>query len=145
MFNPDAFVRRRARFSALGRVTCPCCGYPTIPERATLKICSLCSWEDDGQDDAVFRPAGAPAHDPGDVVGGANHDYSLTEARENFARHRTSFRPGDMDYVIARGDRGTRRLRREIIAAYDRAVDGLTGLERAEEDVHYFFNRMYGI
>lgn len=31
--------------------TCPGCGYPTLGERAGYEICSVCNWEDDGQDD----------------------------------------------------------------------------------------------
>jgi hypothetical protein len=33
------------------RFICPCCGYPTIDEKASYDICILCYWEDDGQDD----------------------------------------------------------------------------------------------
>ncbi|MFD2115605.1 CPCC family cysteine-rich protein [Paenibacillus yanchengensis] len=54
------------------RHNCPCCGYPTLEERRNWEICSLCNWEDDGQDD--------PHADQ--VWGGPNQDYSLTEARE---------------------------------------------------------------
>lgn len=59
------------------RCTCPCCGYPTLPERGSYDICELCDWEDDGQDDPYADEA----------WGGPNGKYSLTEARENFARH----------------------------------------------------------
>ncbi|HTD33930.1 MAG TPA: CPCC family cysteine-rich protein, partial [Candidatus Elarobacter sp.] len=48
------------------RATCPCCGYPTIAERGAYEICSLCAWEDDGQDDP----------DAERVANGPNHDYS---------------------------------------------------------------------
>ena len=30
--------------------TCPCCGYPTLTERAGYEVCRICAWEDDGQD-----------------------------------------------------------------------------------------------
>src|SRR5690606_15709062 len=30
---------------------CPCCGHPTLGERAGFEICPVCFWEDDGQDD----------------------------------------------------------------------------------------------
>ena len=30
---------------------CPCCGHRTLAERAGFEICSVCFWEDDGQDD----------------------------------------------------------------------------------------------
>ncbi|HYL69415.1 MAG TPA: CPCC family cysteine-rich protein [Candidatus Limnocylindria bacterium] len=63
--------------------TCPACGYPTHLERGGFDICKVCCWEDDGQDDA----------DADVVRGGPNGDLSLTEARENFAAHRTIYRP----------------------------------------------------
>lgn len=64
---------------------CPCCHYPTLSERQTYEICSLCNWEDEGQDD----------HDADEVLGGPNKDYSLTEARENFKKYLTMYRPSD--------------------------------------------------
>jgi len=67
------------------RYLCPCCGLPTLGSRCDFCICSLCFWEDDGQDDA----------DAGEIRGGPNHDYSLTEARANFAAHLTMYRPSD--------------------------------------------------
>ncbi|MDQ6419584.1 CPCC family cysteine-rich protein [Paenibacillus sp. LHD-117] len=66
------------------RQNCPCCGYPTLFERRAWEICSLCNWEDDGQDD--------PHADK--VWGGPNRDYSLTEARENFNKHYIMYRDG---------------------------------------------------
>ena len=33
------------------RITCPCCGYPTLTGPRLYEICELCWWEDDGQDD----------------------------------------------------------------------------------------------
>ena len=107
------------------------------------EICSLCAWEDDGQDDTAHRPAGY--HDyfgPDDVAGGPNHDYSLTEARANFAVNLTSYRPADIDFE---SERVATPIKREIVKAYERAVTGLIDVDRAEEDAHYFFARMYGI
>lgn len=66
------------------RVKCPCCGYPTLTERARYDICELCNWEDDGQDDENAT----------EVWGGPNSDYSLAEARENFKRYRVMYAPG---------------------------------------------------
>jgi hypothetical protein len=95
----DAFHQRRQRFDAwlegTGRerlkrdlgsasLTCPCCGYPTLPERAGWQICPLCFWEDDGQDD----PHAA------ECCGGPNEDYSLATARANFEQHLIMFWPG---------------------------------------------------
>jgi hypothetical protein len=53
------------------RVPCPSCGYPTIDDRGQYDICSVCHWEDDGQDDATAD----------EVWGGPNSDLSLTESR----------------------------------------------------------------
>lgn len=64
---------------------CPCCGYPTLTKRVAWDICILCFWEDDGQDDPHAN----------EVWGGPNSNYSLTEARENFRRYYTMYRPSD--------------------------------------------------
>ncbi|MBD0739062.1 hypothetical protein BGM09_06450 [Streptomyces sp. CBMA29] len=40
------------------------------------EICPVCFWEDDGQDD----------HDADEARGGPNRGWSLSEARQNFAR-----------------------------------------------------------
>ena len=67
------------------RYLCPCCFYPTLNERNSYHICGLCFWEDDGQDDI----------DADEVLGGPNTDYSLTEARNNFIKYLTMYRPSD--------------------------------------------------
>ena len=141
-FDATAFERRRSAFEGAGRATCPCCGYPTIPMRGACEICPLCAWEDDGQDDLARRPPGAAAVGPEEVAFGPNHDYSLAEARANFARNLTSYRPQDRDFE---SERATAAIKREIVKAYERAVDGITDLERADEDAQYFFARMYGV
>ena len=64
---------------------CPCCGYPTLGARGDYEICSLCKWEDDGQDD--------PHAD--EVWGGPNGRYSLAEARRNFAQYQVMYDPTD--------------------------------------------------
>ncbi len=51
--------------------TCPSCGYPTLTERCSWEICSVCFWEDDGQDDQEEK----------DVWGGPNGQYSLWDHR----------------------------------------------------------------
>lgn len=69
------------------RYLCPCCYMPTLSAPAAYDICCLCFWEDDGQDsdDAdVFR-------------GGPNGSYTLSEARDNFTRYCTMYRPEDSD------------------------------------------------
>jgi hypothetical protein len=30
------------------RLSCPCCGYPTLGASGAYEICFLCNWEDDG-------------------------------------------------------------------------------------------------
>jgi len=74
--------------------TCPCCGYPTLGERGAYDICGLCNWEDDGQDD--------PHAD--EVWGGPNGSYSLTEARENFTRHKIMYGPPKGDTRVGGSD-----------------------------------------
>jgi hypothetical protein len=64
---------------------CPCCNFPTLPERGAYHICPLCFWEDDGQDE--------PFED--EVWGGPNGNYSLSEARNNFSMYLTCYRPSD--------------------------------------------------
>jgi hypothetical protein len=58
---------------------------PTLGERGGFEICEICFWEDDGQDS-----------DDADIIrGGPNHNYSLTEARDNFQKYLTMYRPSD--------------------------------------------------
>jgi hypothetical protein len=64
---------------------CPCCHLPTLRERAAFEICSICGWEDDGQDDQNADL----------ILGGPNSNYSLTESRTNFTKYLTSYRPSD--------------------------------------------------
>ena len=141
-FDSARFEERRHLFEDAGYATCPCCGYPTIDERGAYEICSLCAWEDDGQDDAAHRPPGVAAVAPDAVAGGPNHDYSLSEARENFAQNLTSYRPSDIDFE---GERAETPIRRDIVAAYERAITGLTDVERAVDDARYLFARLHGI
>lgn len=69
---------------ALATHGCPCCGYPTLDSQGENEICELCGWEDDGQDDTSAKE-----------VWGTNGDYSLQEARDNFRRYLTMYRPED--------------------------------------------------
>ncbi len=57
-----------------GAVPCPCCRSPEFAEPASFEICSVCGWQDDGQDD---READL-------VWGGPNGALSLTQARKNY-------------------------------------------------------------
>jgi Cysteine-rich CPCC len=53
---------------------CPCCGCQTLDDRRRFDICSVCFWEDDGQDDI----------DADVIYGGPNGSLSLTQARQNY-------------------------------------------------------------
>ncbi len=70
------------------RYLCPCCFMPTLEERAMHDICPICSWQDDGQD----------CHNAANVSGGANHGYSLKEARSNFRKSHTMYRESDVPH-----------------------------------------------
>jgi hypothetical protein len=66
---------------------CACCGRRTLGELSAYDICTVCWWEDDGQD-----------NDRADVVmGGPNALLSLTQARVNYLRHGISDgKPNDL-------------------------------------------------
>lgn len=57
--------------------TCPCCGAASLEEQGVWEICSVCWWEDDGQDN----------HNADIAMGGPNGGLSLTEARRNYLTH----------------------------------------------------------
>ena len=95
-----------------GRVKCPCCGYPTLPERANYEICELCNWEDDGQDD----------EDADEVMGGPNSDYSLTEARENFRRYMVMYAPGRDQRLTGEDSELQRQAKIALVGLFDRHV-----------------------
>lgn len=69
---------------------CPCCRFPTLEERGIYDICSICWWEDDGQDDA----------DADSCFGGPNGRYSLTDARDNFRNHLHMYNSGEGNNVV---------------------------------------------
>ena len=58
------------------RYRCPCCGYKTLEVPAALKLCPVCWWEDDGQED----------DDASEVRFTVNGQLSLKEARVNYAQ-----------------------------------------------------------
>lgn len=91
------------------RFICPCCGYPTLDEKASYEICILCNWEDDGQNDSNKDV----------VMGGPNAHYSLTEARENFKKYLVMYSPG-RDMRTNGGDtEEERKLKKQIINLYE--------------------------
>jgi hypothetical protein len=91
------------------RWECPCCRYPTLEERNAYEICDLCGWEDDGQDD--------PFADQ--VWGGPNYDYSLTEAREDFRKYLSQYRPQDSRLFERETEPKVLAIKRRIISAFD--------------------------
>jgi hypothetical protein len=73
-----AFAKRRRFFErhpehCNGQYACPACGYPTMECRNFYSYCSLCHWEDDGQDDPWAN-----------YQNGGPNDGTLTQARLNF-------------------------------------------------------------
>ena len=98
---------------------CPCCGYSTLPERGGYDICCLCNWEDDGQDDPHA----------GEVWGGPNGRYSLTEARENFKRYWVMYSL-DNDTRLNPGDTAVDLAAKKAIVA---AFDAMSGADEPEQ------------
>ena len=58
------------------RFRCPCCGSKTLDAPEAMKLCPVCWWEDDGQEDA----------DASDVRLTVNGQLSLNEARTHYAQ-----------------------------------------------------------
>lgn len=92
------------------RFLCPCCYMPTLRERACFDICPVCIWEDDGQD----------SDDAAVVRCGPNGDYSLEEARRNFAAIRTMYRPSSHAVVCEEPER--RAMRSALYDAFTQAI-----------------------
>lgn len=68
--NRRVMVDEYLRTHNISMCSCPSCGFPTITERMNYEICSICNWEDDGQDDG-----------DAEQVRGANNNLSLTANR----------------------------------------------------------------
>jgi hypothetical protein len=88
---------------------CPCCGYPTLPERAGDDICDLCDWQDNGQDDPHA----------GEVTGGPNNQYSLTQARENFKRSLIMYDPDGEFCIVPGHTQAEIDAKKAMIAAFE--------------------------
>lgn len=98
------------------RYTCPCCGFPTLHERKLYDSCTVCFWEDDGQDDT----------EADEVWGGPNGDYSLTDARSNFMNYLSMFSPKDEgDFPIHSGE-PARKAKQDLLDYYERIKENLT-------------------
>lgn len=99
------------------RVSCPCCGYPTLAEARAYEVCILCWWEDDGQGDAEA-----------DVVrGGSNGDLSLSAARANFQDHLTIYPTGHDTRVGGPDTASELEAKRAIIDGFRRIRAGVAG------------------
>jgi len=110
--------------------TCPCCGYPTLLERNAFGLCPLCDWEDEP----------GPSENP-DSPSPSNHGYTLTEARENFKRFLTMYRPDDKPRFAL--DLLDRELKKEMVEHFElfkRSTDRDRQLELAEE-INALFRR----
>lgn len=94
------------------RFQCPCCGYPTLPALASYEICELCNWEDDGQGDTTAD----------EVWGGANSDYSFTEARINFKKYRVMYAPGRNQRITGGDSALEYETKGRLMAAFERAA-----------------------
>jgi|SRR5579884_443886 len=110
------YLRATKRGAETAAATCPCCGYPTLMARGGYEICTLCEWEDDGQDDREFVPPYG-YDSPDSVSRGPNADYSLTLARLNFADHGHMYRPNEDGSIERRSEDAD--LRHRMIRLFD--------------------------
>lgn len=70
----------------------------------------ICFWEDDGQD----------TDDAEIIRGGPNHDYSLKEARENFVKYHTMYRPTDIEHFERKESQMD--FKRQLYQMYSKAM-----------------------
>lgn len=104
MNSVDALPPQRAR------VACPCCGYLTLTAIAAYEVCSLCYWEDYGQDTAHAA----------EVWSGPNHGYALAEARRSFEAYLSMY-PPEEDLRFVGGDSPhTKNIKQSLIATFHR-------------------------
>jgi hypothetical protein len=87
---------------------CPCCGYATLGEPGAFEICSVCFWEDDGQDDPID-----------DIEIGGPNKVSLAVGRMNFIKFGASD-PKDKGH--ARPPSANEELLREYKIDGDRVI-----------------------
>lgn len=106
---------RVKRQISITRVTCPCCGYPTLKERSRHEICRLCDWEDEGEDDLHYP-------DDHQYIGGANGAYTLSDARENFARYGVMYPPDPIAFTGSDSEQ-RRALKQDLMGLYDQLLD----------------------
>ena len=90
MLAPEKLLDKLLNMQDKHLFNCPCCGLPTLNERSVFEICTVCWWEDDGQDDDNAEH----------VLGGPNGKYSLSTARKNFILHGHMYNKGEGIRVV---------------------------------------------
>lgn len=83
--------------------SCPCCGFQTISQRGHYEICTVCWWEDDGQDNKHSDK----------IMGGPNHGVSLISARYNFLKF-DLYDPKRTDLMKVKADKNQYKRGREF-------------------------------
>ena len=64
----------------------------------------------------------------------------MSEARENFAQYTTMYRPSDRDFER---ERAQSDVKRRIMAAYDRAVDGEATFAEADAEARSLMDELF--
>lgn len=109
-------------------VACPCCGYPTLGERGAYEVCTICWWEDET---TAFDTAP-------NTISAANHEYTLTQARANFADHFDMYDAGKGIGAVANPSPTRKSLLAHLAAVKEgsRAFDAraLHGLLRSDAE-----------
>lgn len=90
-------------------VCCRVCGALTLDGLYTHEICGLCSWHEDGTDDA------------GPIDAGPHYGVSFAEARENFAHYATSRNPRDGQRFVREAP--LKALKEEFLAMQERFLE----------------------
>lgn len=90
-FEGTEFAKRRQFFERNpqhrnGYCVCPSCGYPTLTTRHCYSYCTLCCWEDDGQDDPW-----------GHYLNGGPNSGTLNQSRKNFTETMTMYSSEELD------------------------------------------------
>lgn len=101
-------------------VKCPVCGYDTLTKEGGYEICYICGWEDE----LLARKIS-----PEEIPGGPNGDYSLSEARNNFKKYMTMYRPSDPIYLMDK-TKEKDEAKKNIINALNKLSTCITNTER---------------
>ena len=82
-----AFHARRAHYDTyleandIPLYTCPGCGFPSLTTQGEFSVCSICCWEDDGQDDNADSILSGLLESIN--ISGPNGNLTLTQNRIN--------------------------------------------------------------